>query len=189
MATPAYVTSALVRDVDPELARLCGEIPYASTATVSLAFRRADVAHPLRGSGFVVPLVERSGILAGSWMSSKWPNRAPDEAVLLRTFVGGARDPRALDRSDDDLVQLSLAALTPLVGLRGAPALTRVYRWARARAQHEVGHAARVAAIDRTLAHRPGLFITGSGFRGVGIPDCVADGRATGTQVAQWLAR
>lgn len=189
VATPAYVTSALVRDVDPELARLCGEIPYASTATVSLAFRRADVAHPLRGSGFVVPLVERSGILAGSWMSSKWPNRAPDEAVLLRTFVGGARDPRALDRSDDDLVQLSLAALTPLVGLRGAPVLTRVYRWARASAQHEVGHAARVAAIDRTLARRPGLFITGSGFRGVGIPDCVADGRATGTQVAQWLAR
>ena len=54
-----------------------------------------------------------------------------------------------------------------------------MYRWERANAQHEVGHLARLAAIDRALARHPGLFVTGSGFRGVGIPDCVADGRAT----------
>ena len=62
-----------------------------------------------------------------------------------------------------------------------------MYRWVRASAQHEVGHLDRVAAIDRILARHPGLFITGSGFRGVGIPDCVADGRATATQVTEWL--
>jgi oxygen-dependent protoporphyrinogen oxidase len=107
----------------------------------------------------------------------------------MRTFVGGARDPRALDRSDDALVGLSLAALTPLLGITGPPILTRVYRWERASAQHEVGHAARLVAIDRKLADKPGLFLTGSGFRGVGIPDCVADGRATAHQVAQYLGQ
>jgi len=188
LAVPAHAATVLLRDRDPKLAGLCGEIPYASAATVALAFRRDAVRHPLNGSGFVVPRVERTGILAGSWLSSKWPHRAPDDDhVLLRTFVGGARDPAALDRSDDDLVALSLAALGPLLGITGAPLFTRVYRWERGNAQHEVGHLDRIAAIDRALAQHPGLFVTGSGFRGVGIPDCVADARATAKQVDAWL--
>ena len=85
------------------------------------------------------------------------------------------------------MVARSLAALRPLLRITGEPELTRVYRWERASAQHEVGHLARMEAIERALARVPGLFITGSGFRGVGIPDCVADGRATARQVAQWL--
>ena len=35
LATPAYVTSTLTRDLDEELARLSGEIPYASAGTVT----------------------------------------------------------------------------------------------------------------------------------------------------------
>ncbi len=82
-----------------------------------------------------------------------------------------------------------LAALRPLLGIDGDPLLSRVYRFVRANAQHEVGHLDRMAAIDRALARHPGLFITGSGFRGVGIPDCVADGRRTGALVADWLRK
>jgi oxygen-dependent protoporphyrinogen oxidase len=190
LAVPAYATSALTRDRDQELSRLCADIPYASAATVALAFRREAIAHPLNGSGFVVPRVEKTGILAGSWLSSKWPHRAPDDDhVLLRTFVGGARDPNALERSDNDLAAVSMAALQPLLGVRGAPLFSRVYRWDRGNAQHDVGHLARMAAIDRALTRHPGLFVTGSGFRGVGIPDCVADGRATARAVVAWLAR
>jgi oxygen-dependent protoporphyrinogen oxidase len=187
IATPAYVTSALVRGLDDELARLTGEIPYASAGTVALAFRRSAITHPLNGSGFVVPRVEKTGILAGSWLSSKWPHRAPDNRVLLRTFVGGARDPQALEQTDEELIARSIAALEPLIGITGEPLFARVYRFDRGNAQHEVGHLARVAAIDRALAKHPGVFLTGSGFRGVGIPDCVADGRATARQVATWL--
>ena len=80
-----------------------------------------------------------------------------------------------------------MRALRPLLGITGEPLLSRVYRWDRANAQHEVGHLDRVAAIERALTHHPGLFVTGSGFRGTGIPDCVADGRATGKQLAEWL--
>src|SRR5712691_4720363 len=187
LATPAYITSDLMRTRDPDLAQLAGGIAYVSAATVALAFRRTAITHPLNGSGFVVPRVEASGILAGSWLSSKWPHRAPDDRVLMRTFVGGARDPKALERSDEELVSLSLAALQPLVGIRGEPSFARVYRWERANAQHEVGHLTRMAAIERALARHPGMFVTGSGFRGVGIPDCIADGRATARQVATWL--
>src|SRR4029077_5294612 len=86
--------------------------------------------------------------------------------------------PQALQRSDDELVSLAMSALGPLLGITGAPLLTRVYRFERASAQHDVGHLDRMAAIDRALTARPGLYVTGSGFRGVGIPDLVADARA-----------
>jgi protoporphyrinogen/coproporphyrinogen III oxidase len=187
LATPAFVTSGLTRHYDAELSRLCGEIPYASSAAVVLAFARDAVGHPLNGSGFVVPRVEGTGILAASWLSSKWAHRAPDDRVLLRAFAGGARDPQALERSDRELVAQSLGALTPLLGIRGQPLLSRVYRWERANAQHEVGHLSRMAAIERVLGRLPGLYLTGSGFRGVGIPDCVSDGRNTARTLSEKL--
>jgi oxygen-dependent protoporphyrinogen oxidase len=185
LATPAYVTSRVISELNPRLARMCDEIPYTSTATVVLAFPRHAVGHPLGGSGFVVPKVEGLSILAASWLSSKWPDRAPQDRVLMRAFAGGARDPDAIQRSDRELADLALSSLRPLLGISGPPLLTRVYRWPRASAQHEVGHLARVAGIERELAGHPGLFVTGSGFRGVGIPDCVADGRATAALVAE----
>jgi oxygen-dependent protoporphyrinogen oxidase len=188
-ATPMYVTAELLQHGDSRLADLCGAVPYASVATVALACRRSAIAHPLNGSGFVVPRVEKSGILACSWLSSKWPNRAPADAALLRTFIGGARDPLALEHDDRDLVARSIAALTPILGIHADPLFTRVYRWTRANAQHEVGHLDRVAAIDGALAGHPGLFMTGSGLRGVGIPDCIADGRSTAFRVADWLEK
>jgi oxygen-dependent protoporphyrinogen oxidase len=187
LATPAFVTAEILRALDAEIARLAGEIPYASTATIVLAFSKAMVRGPLVGSGFVVPRVEDSRILAASWLSSKWPFRAPDDKVLLRTFAGGARDPAAIHLTDDELVKRSLDVLTPLAGISGKPILTRVYRWERASAQHEVGHLERIRAIDRALERHPWLHVTGSGFRGVGIPDCIADGRATAKRVDQWL--
>jgi oxygen-dependent protoporphyrinogen oxidase len=187
LTSPAYVTADLVRDVDADLARLCNEIPYASSGTIALAFPRAAVAHPLNGSGYVVPRAERNGIMAASWLSSKWPHRAPEGQVLMRAFVGGARDPDAIAKRDDELVDVAMAALRPVLGITGDPTFTRVYRFERKSAQHDVGHLDRMAAIERRLASNPGVFITGSGFRGVGIPDCVADARATARKVAEWL--
>ena len=187
LTSPAYTTADLVRDADADLARLCNEIPYASSGTVALAFPREAVAHPLNGSGYVVPRVERNGIMAASWLSSKWAHRAPEGQVLMRAFVGGARDPEAINRRDDELVAVAMAALRPVLGIRADPSFTRVYRFERKCAQHEVGHLARIAAIEKRLASNPGLFVTGSGFRGVGIPDCVADARATARKVAEWI--
>ena len=77
LAAPAYVAAALLRRFDGSLGALCAAIPYASTATVAFGYRRDQVRNPLRGTGFVVPRVERSALLAGTWVSSKWPGRAP----------------------------------------------------------------------------------------------------------------
>jgi oxygen-dependent protoporphyrinogen oxidase len=189
LTIPAFAAGAILQSRDPELATLCGETRYASVATVALAFDRDAVGHPLNGSGYVVPRLEKSGILAASWLSSKWPGRAPEGKVLIRAFVGGARDPEAVNGSDAELVATSIAAVRPLLQIAGKPLFTRVYRWERASAQHEVGHLDRLERIERALAHHPGLFLTGSGFRGVGIPDCVADARRTAQAIRRFLGQ
>lgn len=187
-ATPAYDTATLVRDLDPTLARACDAIPYASTATVAFGFLRSQIAHPMHGTGFVVPRAEGRALLAATWVSSKWPGRAPEGHALIRGFFGGGRDRERLEAGDETLIRLALEELGPLLGITGAPLFSRVFRWHRQSPQHEVGHLARVAAIEQRLQQRPGLFLTGSGFRAVGIPDCIADARDTGGRVADFLA-
>jgi protoporphyrinogen/coproporphyrinogen III oxidase len=188
VSTPAWAAAPLLEGLDAELASFCRSVPYASSATVALGFRRDQVRHPLEGSGFVVPRAERKALMAGSWVSSKWPMRAPEGTVLLRGFLGGAADPGVLDRSDDELRRAVIDELTALLDIRGEPIVSRVYRWPRATAQHEVGHLERLARFDARLRDHPGLFATGSGFRGSGIPDCVADARRVAAEAAAFLA-
>ena len=188
LCTPAYVTAELLRPIDASLATLCEGVTYASTATVAFGYRRSQIGHPLNGTGFVVPRVERSPLLAATWVTSKWPGRAPADCALLRGFLGGGRDPRRLDAPDDELIRTAREALTEILGIEGEPLVTRLYRFPRQSPQYTVGHLDRVAAIDRRLAALPGLFVAGSGFRAIGIPDCIADARATATRAAELLS-
>jgi oxygen-dependent protoporphyrinogen oxidase len=188
LAVPAYAAGGILRGVHTGLAGLCEEVPYASTATVAFGYGRDQISHPMRGSGFVVPRVERNPLLAATWVTSKWPRRAPEDHILLRAFLGGGRDPHRLDQGDEQLIELARDALAEAMGISGPPVFSRLYRWTRQSPQYEVGHLRRVAAIDEHLARFPGLFVTGSGFRSIGIPDCIADGRATAERAARFLA-
>jgi oxygen-dependent protoporphyrinogen oxidase len=188
LAVPAYVAASLLRSFDTTLAAFCDAVPYASTATVALGFRRDQVAHPLSGTGFVVPRIERRGVLAATWISSKWPGRAPDGHVLMRGFLGGGRDPHRLDDDDQTLIETTRHELGTLLGISGDPLFVRVYRFMRQSPQYEVGHLERVAQIEQRLAAIPGVFVTGSGFRSIGIPDCVADARATAAITAGYIS-
>jgi oxygen-dependent protoporphyrinogen oxidase len=188
VATPARVAASLVEGVDRGAAELCASVPYVSTASVALGFRRGDVAHPLRGSGFVVARRENSQrITACTWVSSKWDARAPEGHVLIRAFLGGAHDPDAVAETDGALIEIAARDLAPVLGLSGPPVLARAYRWRQAGAQHHVGHRARMAALGERLRALPGLYVAGSGFASIGIPDCVADGRGAARSAADYV--
>lgn len=185
LAVPAYVAADLLAPLDADSAAICRAVPYVSTATVVLGYPRDAVRHPLAGSGLLIPRVERGWtLMAASWVSSKWPGRAPAGHVLLRAFLGGTRAPSLVDQEDEALTEMAQADLRRLLGVNGQPTLVRVYRWVRANAQHTVGHLDRVATLERRLERWPGLFLTGSAFRGTGIPDCVEDGRAVARRAA-----
>ena len=88
IALPAPQTGNILSQVSPQLSDKLNTIPYSSSATVNLAFRREDVSHPLNGMGFVVPITEQRNLIGCSFSSVKFENRAPSDYVLLRAFVG-----------------------------------------------------------------------------------------------------
>ena len=178
LAIPAYAAAALLRDLDAELARDLAAIDYASSATVTLGFRAADVRDKLMGFGFVVPHAEGRPLIAATFSSRKYAGRAAPDFELLRAYVGGARRPELVDRSDDELLGAVRRQLRELLGIAVEPVLARVDRQRRAMPQYVVGHLDRVAAIEQRVATLPGLLLAGAAYRGVGIPDCVRSGEA-----------
>ncbi len=184
LATPAFVAADLLEPHAPALAQTLRTIRYLSTATVSLAFRRAEVSHPLDGFGFVVPKSEDCRLMACTWVSTKFNHRAPADHVLLRVFVGGYKREGLVDLPDAELLSLVRAELRRTMGLTAEPVHHEIYHWRRANAQYDVGHLERVEAIERAAAAQlPGLYFTGSAFRGVGLPDCIHQGEETAARL------
>jgi oxygen-dependent protoporphyrinogen oxidase len=182
LAVPAYQAARLLAPLDETLARALAGIEYASSATVTLGYRAVD-APSLRGFGFVVPAVEGRALLACTFASRKFPNRAPEGHELLRAFVGGARRPELAALPDDALIGLVRNELRTLLGIAAEPVLARVHRHPRAMPQYTVGHLERVAAIEARTAALPGLALAGAAYRGVGLPDCVRGGEVAADSV------
>jgi oxygen-dependent protoporphyrinogen oxidase len=185
----ATAAARLLRDVDAQLAADLEAIPYASTATVNLAWKRADIPHPLDGFGFVVPLVERRATLACTFSSVKFKGRAPEGYALLRAFVGGALQPEMFELDEELLTARVLEDLRQLLGIEAPPIFAVVEKWPRSMAQYHLGHLATVERIKRRLNALPGLKLAGNAYNGAGIPDCIRSGEtaaddmlATGSQ-------
>ena len=187
LAVPPPHAAGMLADLDRELAELLAAIPFVSTASVFLGYRREDVGHPLDGHGVMVPWTEGRRTNACTFFSSKLPGRAPAGHVLLRGFLGSARDPDVLRSTDAELAQIVREELGPLLGLRGEPVLARVYRWPAGTPQMEVGHLERMARIESRLVACPGLLLAGAGLRGAGLPDCIADGRSAAAVTRAFL--
>ena len=175
MATPAYVSADLVADFAPDLSLMLRGIRYVSTATVSLAYRKRDVEgqHDFEGFGFLSPKHEGRRITACTWVSTKLNFRAPDDGVLVRTFVGGTGREDLVDLDDETMIAQSREELEDLMGLTADPVFARIFRWKRGRPQFDVGHLDRVAEMEHLAAQVGGLYLTGSAYRGSAIPDCI----------------
>jgi len=184
VATRASAAAVLLAGLDPRLATDLAGIVHAGSVIVSLGYPRPAVAHPLDAAGMVVPRSAGKRALAVSFSSSKFPDRAPPDHVLVRVFLGGALDPAALALDERGLVELATHEAGELIGARGEPRLVQVDRWDDAMPQYHVGHAERVARIEATLAGHPGLALAGAAYHGVGIPQVIASGRAAATTIA-----
>jgi len=160
----------------PGAAEALARIEYASTAIVISGHKLSDVRHPLDAFGLVIPAIEGRKILAVSFASRKFPGRAPEGCVQLRTFVGGALQPELMQLSDVELVALVCRELESILGLTWKPDFAVVARWMRSMPQYHVGHLDRIATIERELAGYPRLALAGNAYSGIGIPDCIHSG-------------
>jgi len=186
LATPSYAAAALLADLAPQASAKLNRIRYVSTGTVSLAFRKHELEHPLDGFGLVVPHSERRPINAVTWTSTKFDYRAPEGYALVRVFFGGSRSPETLEHPDDAILDIVRGELADMLGIRAEPLFHRLYRWPRGNPQYDVGHLDLVASIEHALP--PGIFVTGSPYRGVGLPDCIHQGQEVAAQMIETLS-
>ena len=185
LATPAYVTADLLRPLHQPLGGWLNEIPYASTATISLAYQTNEMRMVPRGFGFVVPRVEGKSLIAATWSSLKWAGRTPPGETLIRCYVGGTGRESILERDDSSLVAYVKDELRLIAGIRCQPLLTKIYRWPRALPQYTAGHLDRVQQIHHALRSFDGLYLTGAAYNGIGIPDCIREGSQTARELVR----
>jgi oxygen-dependent protoporphyrinogen oxidase len=189
IAAPAYAAASLVKGLDGELSEKLLSIPYVSTATVSVAFKKSDISHPLNGFGFVVPKTEKRKIMAATWTSVKFSYRAPPDTVLIRCFVGGSKDAELVSLNDAEMISMVRNELKEIMGIDAEPVLAKVYRWINSMPQYTIGHEERVSWLEERSRMHPGLFLTGSAYHGIGIADSVRYGEVVAKKVLHHITR
>jgi oxygen-dependent protoporphyrinogen oxidase len=188
LAVPAAPAARLLQDAAGEAAAQLKEIPYASMAIVTLAFRAADFPAQQR-SGYLVPAVDGRTVKAATFSTLKWPHLAAQAPVhVVRCSIGRSGEVAVLQRDDADLAALAEAELAGAVGITAKSVAQRVTRWGGGLPQYNVGHLDRIAAIRTAVAKQPGLAVAGAAYDGVGIPACIATARSAAAQVGAYLA-
>lgn len=183
LATPPNVSARLLAEIDPEFQRILSGIEFAPVAVISLGYAERDVAHALDGFGFLVPRAAGLRVLGTIWNSSLFPGRAPEDYVLMTSFVGGATDPTALSLDAATLVELTHKEISRILGISKPPAFSNAHLYQRALPQYNLGHAEKLARLERRRAACPGLWLTGNYLRGPSIGACVDQALAVAAQV------
>ena len=175
LAAPAHAQARMLQEMDPSLATLLDGIPYPALSVVCLGYRKRNVGDVLDGFGFLIPSKERRAILGTIVDSNVFSGRAPQDSILLRSMVGGARTPELALLPDEQLIDSVRSDLQDILGLKAEPDFIRIFRHERAIPQYVTGHADKLQTIDKKLQKHPGLVLTGNAFKGVSLNDCVVN--------------
>lgn len=163
-------------------------VPSTSVATVALAFPESAIEQDIDGTGFVVSRRNDYTITACTWTHKKWPHAAPSGKALLRCYVGRPGDEEIVEQSDDEIVRVVLDDLNKIMRITGRPEFFVISRWKRAMPQYTVGHKERLANIKAHMdSELPGVFLAGSSYEGLGLPDCIAQGEEAVKKVLDYL--
>jgi oxygen-dependent protoporphyrinogen oxidase len=187
VAIPAHAAAHVLQHFQGLSEPLAG-IPYGEAATVTLAYAAGDIPTPLDGYGYVIPRIENRPALASTWVSTKFPNRAPRHFGLVRVFLGRYGADSLIDLSETELIDLARAEVRDVLGITSKPPFHWVFRWQPAMPQYVLGHLDRLAAVDAALRKTPGLYLAGA-LWGVGIPDCIRSGEDAAQKVTAHLNR
>ncbi len=166
----------LIGYLDKEWEKLLSGIPAHDSATLNLGFRRDDIGHPLDGFGFVVPAKEKKLILGCTFSSQKFFGRAPDGYALIRVFLGTEAVSQLKTQGEKAIVEKVLEELKPILNLKSQPIVHHLASYPSAMSYFRPGHLSQASRLEQKASEYKGLFLAGNGFKGVGIPDCVASG-------------
>jgi oxygen-dependent protoporphyrinogen oxidase len=75
------------------------------------------------------------------------------------------------------------ACTCEIMGLHAEPDVVCIYRWHKVNPQYDLGHLDWVAHMRKQTTQHNGLFLAGSSYDGVGVPDCVRQGQEAAESV------
>lgn len=187
LAIPSERAADLMEPLSQPIAAQLAGIQSASSAVLNFIFNRKDISHKMDGFGFVVPSQENRSSIAASFATVKYLGRAPEELAVIRVFMGGALGEDVIANDDQTLIKLALADLRHYLGIAAPPIHSMVKRWPKSMPQYKVGHTDYVETLKSTLEQSlPGIYLAGSSYHGVGIPDCIASGQNAASQALDW---
>jgi len=179
--------SKLIQTISPKFSNFFSELDFSSLATINFVFNREEILHPLNGMGFVVPDIEGRQILACSFSSIKFPNRALEGHALLRVFVREKQSNKFLKENSVSIIESVLKELRMILKIEGEPQSIDISFYDKSTPKYKVGHLERLESLEETLSEFPGLFFAGKGYRGVGIADCVASADLATEKICNFL--
>jgi oxygen-dependent protoporphyrinogen oxidase len=109
--------------------------------------------------------------------------------VLLRVMVGGAGDPDAVQLDDEALLRLVRRELALTMALDLDPDFVHIVRHRVGIPQYRIGHLETLRRIEHRLEAHPGLYISGSSYRGVSLNSCIAEAEVLAPRILADLAR
>lgn len=187
VATQPHVASQLLEQVDVETAEAAVSISAPPLSVVFLGYRREQVAHPLDGVGYLTAESERRTLNGAQFPSTMFAGRAPEGFVSVLGYIGGARNPALAGLPERDLIDLTQKEFEDLLGVRGAPVVSRVRQWSLGLPQYRMGHQKITQTLESAGDRTPGLFLTGNYLHGVSMGNCLEQARRTGEGVARFL--
>src|SRR5699024_6501799 len=129
-------------------------------------------------------------ITACTWAHKKWPHTTQDGKILLRCYVGKPNDQAVVDLSDEEITDIVLKDLKRTMKIKGEPEFTVVTRWKNIMPQYTIGHKERIEKVRNVVAVQlPGVFLAGSAYEVVGIPDCIGEGEKAVDEVLSYVQK
>jgi len=189
LCTPAYISAQLLGSISSRLGMTLSGIAYAPVAVVAAAYGRSQVANMLNGFGFLVPRKEKKYILGTIWNSSLFPARAPQDKVVLTSFLGGATDLEMVSKSRAEIAAAAHEDNSRILGIAGNPIAFEVWTYSRALPQYNLGHHHAIEEIRNDEREAPGVFLGGNYLEGPAIGKCVEQGFQTAEAVRDFLSQ
>lgn len=186
LAVPAPAVARLLGPIAPAAAAAAAGVELASSVVVAMAFQGRDVP-TLSTSGALIAAGEPLAIKGVTHSTTKWPHLHGDGLVRMRASLGRFGEAAALQTDDATLIAQVRADLATLDGITAVPVAVHVQRWGGGLPQYAVGHVARIAALEGGLPD--GVAVAGAALHGVGVPACIATGRAAADRVARRVVR
>lgn len=180
----AYALPALLPFIPEAQMQKMSNLFYAPIIQVILGVKNArGLDFPAFGG--LVPSKEQKRVLGILFPSSCFEQRCPDGGALYSYFIGGGRHTDYLQKSDDEIREITLEAFHSMLKYPAdmQPDLLRIFRHEHAIPQYWSDSGERFATIEALQQQYPGLILAGNMRDGIGMGNRIHQGATIASSI------